>query len=220
MTDTGPDEDGPDPDGIEALEGEARMRLSDRRGAHGPAREIVLTGDRLEVIEQGRIAHRLGLSNVRSIRLSVDMAGRDTQVVARVRGKATEIVFGSRSYVAPGRWANNAVEFRRMLLEIHRALTPRRQEIRFVEGHTLGLRVAIFTLGNAMALAGFLFGWYMSEVRQSGMLALAALPFVIIGGYLAWVFRPGVPVPYNPDDLIARFEQSEAQDAETESVAL
>ncbi|TGY89046.1 hypothetical protein E5163_07920 [Marinicauda algicola] len=203
--------DRPDPDEIEALEGEAIARLADRRGAHGPAREVVLAADRLEVIEAGRVVHRLALGNVKSVRLSVDMAGPDTQVVARICGPATEIAIGSRSYVAPGRWANNAVEFRRLVLELHRALRGR--EVRYLEGHTLGLRLVLCALGAAMALAGLLFAFYMAEVRQSGMLALAALPFMVIGGYLAWVFRPGVPVAYDPEQLIERFEKSEADAA-------
>lgn len=217
MSETGPHEDASQAPGItsdETPEDKAVARLSDRRGAQGKPREIVLTQDRLEVIEQGRIVHRLALSDVKSVRLSVDMAGSETQVVARVRSKASEIVFGSRAYAGPGLWTNNAAGYRRMLLEIHRALAPRKTQIRFVEGHTLGLRVAIFGLGGAMALAGVLFAWYMTEVRQSTMLAFAALPFVVIGGYLAWVFRPGVPLPYNPDDLVARFEKSEADAAE------
>lgn len=201
---------GPDEDAIEGLDEQALARLCDRRGVHGPAREVVLTEDRIEVIEQGRIADRLGLDQVKVVRLSVDMAGSDTQVVARVRGPATEIVFGSRSYVAPARWSNNAVEFRRMMLGVHRALLPRKNEVRFIEGHTLGLRVMLFALGLAMALAGGLYGWWMGAGQGSAMLALIALPFMAIGGYLAWVFRPGVPLPYDPEQLIARFEKSEA----------
>lgn len=203
----------PDEAAIEALEGEARARLTDRRGAHGPARELVLLDDRIEVIEQGRIAHRLSLDNIASVRLSVEMAGPDTQVVARLKGPGTEIVFGSRSYLAPGRWANNAVEFRAMVLAVHKALRPRQGEVRYIEGHTLGLRVLIFALGMGMALAGLIYGWWMGMERGNSMLALAALPFIVIGGYLAWIFRPGVPVPYDPDQLIERFEKSVAEAA-------
>ena len=43
------------------------------------------------------------------------------------------------------------------------------------------------------------------------ILPLAA--FLVIGGYLAWVFRPGVPVAYDPEQLIERFEKSEADAA-------
>lgn len=202
---------------IEAPEGEALARLSDRRGSHGPAREVILTGDRIEVIEAGRVAHRLSLANVKSVRLSVDMAGRDTQVVARIRGGSTEIVFGSRSYAGPARWTNNAVEFRAMVLALHRALIARKNEIRFIEGHTLGLRVMVFGLGLAMALAGALYGWWMGVEQASTMLAFIGLPFIVIGGYLAWVFRPGVPLPYDPEQLIARFEKSEAALEDTRS---
>jgi hypothetical protein len=62
--------------------------------------------------------------------------------------------------------------------------------VRFVEGQSLGFRVIMALLGASMAaLALFFMGWF-ALVEESALLAVAGFPFLLIGGSLAWVFRP------------------------------
>jgi hypothetical protein len=194
-------------------EDRALAKLEDRRSLTGKTRSVRLYGDRIEVCEPGESLQRIRLYSVTQVRMSVEMAGRDTQVVCRVASKSTQIVFGSRSLSGPGSWQNNAVEFRGLVLALHKALQPRKLAVRFVEGQTLGFRLIMGAAGLSLATGGVVFAGYMLSVAGSAMLAAAALPFIVIGGYLAWVFRPGVPLPYNPDQLIARFERAPEPDA-------
>ena len=46
----------------------------------------------------------------------------------------------------------------------------------------------------------------MFAVQESAMLGFASLPFMLIGGALAWVFKPAKPKPYDRAGLIERFK--------------
>lgn len=196
-----------------AADDQILAELEDRRTLTGKTRSVCLYGDRIEVSEPGESLQRIRLDAVTQVRMSVEMAGRDTQVVCRLSSKSNQIVFGSRRLSGPGSWENNAIEFRGLVLALHKKLQPRKQSVRFVEGQTLGFRLVMGAAGLSLAAGGVVFGGYMLAVAANAMLAAAALPFIVTGGYLAWVFRPGVPLPYNPDQLIARFERAPAPEA-------
>lgn len=187
--------------------------MADRRNPLQPARRLALFADRLEWREDATLVRRIALEQVRQVRLSVEMAGQQTQVVCRVTGPAGEIVFGSRRATSPGVWADNALEFRGFLVDLHAALRPHFSQIGFVEGQSMGFRVIMSGIGAVLAILGVMFAGWMMLIEASAMLAVAALPFVAIGGYLAWLFRPGFPVPYDPEGLIERFRAAMETDA-------
>lgn len=180
-------------------------QITDQRNALRPVRQIMLYADRIEWVEEGRLERRIALDAVNGVRLSVEMAGAQSQVVCRVSGPSGEILFGSRRAVSLSDWQDNALEFQTLLVALHEALRPRFGTVRFTEGQTLGSRLILGGVGVAMtSMAISYMGWMMLN-EQSAMLALAGLPFAALGGYLAFAFRPGRPVPYDPEALITRF---------------
>jgi len=181
------------------------QQMTDRRNPMRPARTVAVYSDRLEWLEEGVLIRRIALDQVRQVRLSVEVAGQQTQVVCRVMGPSGEIVFGSRRVVSPSVWEDNALAFQSVLVAVHESLRDRFDTVRFVEGQSLGFKLVMTAIGVVMSLAALVFSGFMMLIEDSAMLALAGLPFVVIGGYLAWVFRPGRPVPYDPDGLITRF---------------
>ena len=181
-------------------------RLSDRRNPIRPGRDVILYADRIEWVEGDKLERRLTLDAISSVRLSVELAGQQSQVVCRVSGASGEIVFGSRKAVSPGVWEDNALEFQTLLVRVHESLRPRFDAVRFTEGQTLSFRLLMGGIGVVMtSMAVSYMGWMMLK-EQSAMMALAGLPFAAIGGYLAYVFRPGRPVPYDPEGLVTRFK--------------
>lgn len=180
-------------------------RMTDRRNPVQPERQVILYGDRLEWAEGERLERRIALEAVASVRLSVELAGQQSQVVCRVGGPSGEIVFGSRRAVSPGVWTDNALEFQTLLVRLHEALKPRFDTVRFTEGQTLGFRLLMGGIGVVMTSMAVSYMVWMMLKEASAMMALAGLPFAVIGGYLAFVFRPGRPVPYDPEGLITRF---------------
>ncbi|MFW5661433.1 MAG: hypothetical protein ACOC05_08605 [Oceanicaulis sp.] len=181
-----------------------RAEITDRRNPLEPERTVSVLSDRIEVSEAARLVRRIALADVAAVRLTVEPAGRETQVVCRVTGPSGEIAFGSRSAKGAG-WTDNALEFRAALVALHRALEPRWGEVAFLEGQTLGFRLAMTAAGVAVAAAAAGFAGYMMIVRESALLGLIGLPFAVAGGYLAWLFRPGRPAPYDPAGLVKRF---------------
>jgi hypothetical protein len=180
-------------------------QITDQRNALRPARQIMLYADRIEWVEEGRLERRIALDAVNGVRLSVEMAGAQSQVVCRVTGPSGEILFGSRRAVSLSDWEDNALEFQTLLVALHEALRPWFETVRFTEGQTLGSRLILGGVGVAMASMAISFIGWMLLNAQSAMLALAGLPFAALGGYLAFTFRPGRPVPYDPEALITRF---------------
>ncbi|MCP2671862.1 hypothetical protein NHF40_13065 [Maricaulaceae bacterium EIL42A08] len=183
---------------------EALARMSDRRNPLSPEQALVLHPDRLECWTDNSLTRRIDLGAVTQVRLAVEMAGQDKQVVCRVTGPQGEIVFGSRR-ANKGAFDDNVVEFQALMVALHTALKPRFEEVAFVEGQSLGFRLIMAGLGVIMAAAAlFVIGWF-AIVEESALLAFAGFPFLLIGGSLAWVFRPMRPLPYDPDKLIERF---------------
>jgi len=178
--------------------------MTDRRNPFSPVLTLKLYADRLEVWAGETLSRRVALEAVEQLRLAVEMAGQQSQVVCRVTGAGGEIVFGSRRAQA-GAFEDNVAEFQGLLVALHTALRPRFDQVRFVEGQSLGFRVIMALLGAAMAgLALFFIGWF-ALVQESALLAVAGFPFLLIGGSIAWMFRPVRPLAYDPEKLIARF---------------
>lgn len=178
--------------------------MTDRRNPLNPEKRLQLFEDRLESWTGESLERRIALDQVTQVRLAVEMAGTLTQVVCRVTGPSGEIVFGSRK-ADNGAFNDNAAEFTPFLVAVHRALTPRAEAVKFVEGQSMGFRLIMSGLGLIMALmAAAIIGYFLIE-EESAMLAFAGFPFLLIGGYLAWVFKPAGPVKYDPDGLIERF---------------
>ncbi|MCR9129187.1 MAG: hypothetical protein NXI12_06670 [Alphaproteobacteria bacterium] len=178
--------------------------MTDRRNPLSPEKRLQLFEDRLECWTGETLERRIALDQVTQVRLAVEMAGTLTQVVCRVTGPSGEIVFGSRK-ASNGAFGDNAAEFTPFLVAVHRALAPRAEAVRFVEGQSMGFRLIMSGMGLIMALiAAAIIGYFLIE-EESAMLAFAGFPFLLIGGYLAWVFRPAGPVKYDPDGLIERF---------------
>jgi len=180
-------------------------QMEDRRNSLHPNRDVRLFADRIEWLERGKLVRRIALDQVRQVRLSVEIAGQQTQVVCRVQGPSGEIVFGSRRTVSPGVWEDNALAFQNILVGLHQSLRFRFDAVRFVEGQSLGFKLITSGLGVTMATLALGFSGFMMMVQENAVLTFASLPFAVIGGYLAWMFRPGRPVLYDPEGLIARF---------------
>lgn len=181
-----------------------RAAMNERRWPMSPLQEIQLHDDRLEAWEGSTLARRLPLERVEQVRLSVEMGGQQSLVVCRVSGPSGEIAFSSRRAETSG-WVDQALEFQRMLVAVHKALRPRGAAVTYLEGQSLTFRLVMSGAGLALLAASAAFSIYMLVTDASPVLALAGAPFALVGGALAWVFRPGRPTPYDPDKLVARF---------------
>ena len=175
-------------------------RHEDRRNADSGLRTTQLTAESLlQQSDRGGTALSMPYADIREVRLNVEMAGPASQVVCRVSDRdGREIVFSSMSWVRPRAYELKADTFRALLIDLHRALGPWRENIRFIEGPKLGFMIALFAIGSVTAsicLAGFawLFFW------QENAAGLFFLPGVIAGGWLMRLFWPRPPKPYDPD---------------------
>jgi hypothetical protein len=183
------------------IEDTAIATLADRRGAMAKPQTLHLYADRIERVRDGVVDARLRLDAIRRVRLAVEMAGREAQVVCRVTGPSGEMALGSLSATGPGQWTNNAANFRAFVIALHEALAPRAAEVEFLQGPSLGLRIALSALGAAMALTGaFFFAWFFL-VEERAALGFVAAPFAVLGAYVAWLFRPTPPQPYAPEEM-------------------
>lgn len=185
-------------------EDSALAHMTDRRNPLSAEKRLAVFSDRIECWAGETLERRIALDDVSQVRLAVEMAGSTTQVVCRVTGPAGEIVFGSRQS-QNGAFADNAAEFTPVLVALHRALEPRYGDVSFVEGQSLSFRLILSGLGLVMALIAAAIIGYFLLVEESAMLAFAGFPFLLIGGYLAWVFKPAGPVKYDPGGLVERF---------------
>ena len=182
----------------------ALAQMTDRRNPLSPEKRLVVFSDRIECWAGETLERRIALDDVSQVRLAVEMAGSTTQVVCRVTGPAGEIVFGSRR-ANNGAFDDNAGEFTPFLVAVHQALEPRYAAVSFVEGQSLCFRLIMSGLGLTMALIAAAIIGYFLLVEESAMLAFAGFPFLLIGGYLAWVFKPAGPVKYDPSGLVEQF---------------
>tara|TARA_R110002073_G_scaffold6751_1_gene39532 strand:- start:8854 stop:9444 length:591 start_codon:yes stop_codon:yes gene_type:complete len=176
------------------------VQHEDRRSAASGLRVTRLGPDAL-VQENDRdgAAQSMPFSEIAIVRLNVEMAGPASQVVCRVSdGRGNELVFASMSWVRPGAWELKADTFRNLLIDLHRALTARRDAIQFVEGPKLGFMLALSSIGGvagAVCLGGFVWLFLLQETAAG----LFFLPGVVAGAWLVRLFWPRAPKPYDPD---------------------
>lgn len=185
------------------LDDAACVMMTDRRSLWRPACKICVFDDRLELHEAGRLVRRLAFDHLEQVRLSVELAGQQTQVVCRASGPAGEIAFGSRRADGLG-YCDAALEFRAVLTALHVALEPRWDSVAFVEGQSTRFRLIMAAAGAGLAILAVVFSLEMFD-RNAALLAFAGAPFAVGGCWLAWMFRPGRPTPYDPEQLVRRF---------------
>ncbi len=180
--------------------------MTDRRNPFSAVQTVRLFDDRLEAWAGETLARRIALDRITQVRLAVEMAGQSQQVVCRVTGPDGEIVFGSRR-AEGGAFADNVEAFQALMVALHAALRPRFDSVEFLEGQSLAFRLTMALLGSAMAGMAAVFMVWFAWVEESALLAFAGFPFLLIGGSLAWVFRPARPLVYDPEKLIERFSK-------------
>jgi len=179
--------------------------LDDRRGAFAPEAALALYSDRIEVLRGGALAFRADLAALAELRLNVEPAGREVQIVCRMRfADGRSLAFGSRRAEGPGRWLNNAPAFQAFAPVLLARLAEQAPGAIYEEGPRRSTRMALAAAGLVMAAAGVAFTVYMALVRESAILALIGLPFTALGGAVVWVFRPVAPGPFDPADMAQR----------------
>lgn len=170
---------------------------SDRRNATSPEQCITLESGRISVSMDGILKRAIPFGEITEVRLGVEMAGQDSQVVCRITGASgTRIAFGSRSWTSVGQWENRAGHFREFNTALHKALLPHATTIRFLEGQPLWFGFVMCGLGLLMALLGGGFALYL--LWDDNLIGFGGVPGLVIGLYLAWMFRPRAPKPYDP----------------------
>lgn len=174
---------------------------ADRRNAAGPELVWSVEDGVLTACDGDRIVRRVAPESVRQVRLSLEMAGREVQVVCRVTDGEGEAVFGSQSWAGVGQWNNRAKSFRAVLGDLHAALLPRRDDIRFLEGQSLGFRWVMTGFGLLMMAIGIAIAGKLLLIDENPAGFFAVAP-AVTGGWLAFLFRPRPPKPYDPEEYV------------------
>lgn len=172
-------------------------RYPNRHGAAAPVCELVLSEERLSAEAGGKLVQAVRLDAVTSVRLSIEMAGRDTQIVCRVSGPSgAKVVFGSKRWTGPGQWTEQARDFQMFLAGLHAALKPRWDQITFREGQSLAFKGVVFASALILTGTGVLIGgWMLLADNPAGLFALVP---IVAGAWLAVLFRPVRPKAYDP----------------------
>ena len=176
--------------------------LDDRRPGSASDRQVRLHADRIETLSGRRIDQRIGLGAVREARISVEPAGRQVQVLLTVSGDGRAIAAGSLSHEGPGRWRNNAADFREFAIAVLETLKDR-TDVRFYEGSTLQARLPVCAGAAISALAALGFAGWAFGPGESAALGLGGLALALGGGWTAWVFRPRRAKRFDPVRMIA-----------------
>jgi hypothetical protein len=191
-------------------------RLQDRRKAASAAREVRLWPDMIETVTGGRLETRIALDHVRHVRISVEPAGREAQVVCRVRGQGVTLSFGSLTRQGVSKWTNNAANYRTFLIAVLEAVKDR-TDVRFLDGPSLWSRLKISGIAALAALSGLGFMVWMWADRGNPLMALAGLAVLAAGAYGAWVFRPRKARRFDPGQMIASLRAQAARSVTPES---
>lgn len=175
----------------------------DRRGATSNDQIITLESKRVSVSENGNLRRAIAFDEIREVRLGIEMAGRDSQIVCRISARdGTRITFGSRRWKSVWEWENRADLFRDFNAALHGKLQTRWAQIDFIEGHPLWVSFVLAGLGLLIFGLGAAFTYYM--LGNNNLMGWGGIPGMIIGLYLAWMFRPRAPKFYDPERYIAR----------------
>ena len=182
----------------------------DRRNTASPVRVYSLSGDTLVWTDaNGSRIGEMAAADIRQVRLGFEMAGRDSQIVCRVTdADGREVVFGSMRWSGVGQWEMAADTFRDLLGELHAALLPHRDTIRFIEGSSMGFMIAMFVLGLALTAVSLFFFVLLVLIREqrSGLFLIGG---ILAGGWLSRVFWPRGPKPYEPEKFAAGAKASD-----------
>lgn len=172
----------------------------DRRNAASKTCLYTVEAGELRVeTEDGELIRQVALDQVREVRLAIEMAGQESQIVCRLKPETgAPVIVGSRSWQAPGQWRNRADSFGEMLRDLHLALEPHDGQIRYLEGQTLAFMMIMFGLGLALTVLGVFF-FVVLFVMQQNPAGLFLLPVMLLGGWLARLFWPRPPRSYDPD---------------------
>lgn len=170
---------------------------TDRRNAGASEQQITLESERISVTENGVVKRAIRYDELREVRLSIGLAGRDSQILCRLTARnGTRIAFGSRSWTSIGEWSNHADRFRDFNAALHARAMKHADSVDFVEGQPLGTRFLLPGIGLGLAALGAALAIYFA--RDGNPLALAGLPGMAIGLYLAWMLRPRPTKRYDP----------------------
>jgi hypothetical protein len=191
-------------------------RLSDRRKAAPAPREVRLWPDMIETVRGCSLETRIALDHVRHVRISVEPAGREAQVVCRVRGPGATLSFGSLSREGISSWTNNAVNYRTFLIALLERVKDR-PDVRFLDGPSLWSRLKISGIAALAALSGLAFMVWMWADRGNPFMALAGLAVLAAGAYGAWVFRPRKAKRFDPGQMIVSLRAQAARSFTPES---
>ncbi|MDF1767619.1 hypothetical protein [Maricaulis sp.] len=203
----------------------SRTTLIDRRNAGTPQRAYSLDGKCLHWQEaDGETVGQLPLDGVRQVRLAVEMAGRESQVVCRLSSEdGTEIAFGSMRWAGVGLWEANARDFRDFLTELHRDLAEQAGPVRYIEGSSMAFLAIMAGLGGVLALvgAGFFAKLFLIDENAIG---LVLIPAIALGLWLMRLFWPRAAKDYDParyieasaDETAVQADESGATVAEKE----
>ena len=176
--------------------------LDDRRPGGASDRQVRLHPDRIESLSGRRIDQRIDLDSVKTVRVSVEPAGRGVQVVLTVSGDGRAIAAGSLSHEGRGRWRNNAAAFRAFAIAVLETLKER-TDVCFLEGSTLSARLPVCLAAVAAALAALGFAGWALGPGGSAALGLGGLALALAGGWTGWVFRPRGAKRFDPEAMIA-----------------
>ncbi|MHA6287837.1 hypothetical protein [Maricaulis sp. CAU 1757] len=177
--------------------------IDQRRGEAGPS-EVSVQAGQLVRKGPGGPEHTLRLADIVEIRLSVDRAGRGSQIVCGVTDRlGRTLSFASMRWTGAGDFEPNALTFKALLGELHGALTDRHDDIRFVEGPPTGQLMRYFGLASALTLASLAgFAWiFLAQENRYGLLLV---PLIMLGGWLMRVFRPRSERRYDPDTYASK----------------
>ena len=175
-------------------------RHNDRRNLGTRPTVTGLDGDMLvQTLDDGTEAHRFALADIRQVRMAVEMAGQTSQVVVRVTDQAgRELVFGSMTFISPGVFRGEYESFRALLTELHLALLPHREQVRFLEGQSMAFMITMFLLGGLIAAMGAVF-FVVLFLLQENAYGLFLIPVALMGGGIMRMFWPKGPQPYDPE---------------------
>lgn len=187
--------------------------LTDRRNAGTPQRTYFLDDNRLQWQDEGcETTGSLPLDRVRQVRLAVEMAGRESQVVCRVSAEdGTELAFGSMRWAGVGQWEANARDFRDFLGELHRDLAEQAGPVRYIEGSSMAFLAIMAGLGGLLALVGASFFAKLFLIDENAI-GLVMIPAIALGLWLMRLFWPRPPKAYDPGRYIdTRMDESSDQ---------
>ena len=173
--------------------------LTDRRNAGTPQRVYTLENGAVswQAPSDGTTGH-MPLGTIRQVRLAVEMAGQDSQVVCRIRDADNhEIAFGSMRWAGIGQWEANARDFRAFLRALHIELDAQPGPIRYVEGSSLAFLAIMAGLGALMTLIAGLFFAKLFLIDENPI-GLVLIPAMALGLWLTRIFWPRGAKPYDP----------------------